>query len=163
LGARLLGSSKERHEHQLAVASVVEPLKKICTEVEPDAAPSLLRLANVQHLATGVRARVAADKSALDLAGLLHPTAAVCGAPTEEALDAIRRLERMRRGRYAGPVGWVDARGDGDWTIALRCGEFSGHRGRLFAGAGIVEGSAPESELEETRLKLKAMQSVLAS
>jgi menaquinone-specific isochorismate synthase len=99
--------------------------------------------------------------TALQLAGALHPTAAVCGTPTADALAAIRALEGLDRGRYAGPVGWVDSRGDGEWAIALRCAEIEPKRARLFAGAGIIEGSLPENELEETRLKLRAMQTAL--
>jgi menaquinone-specific isochorismate synthase len=97
--------------------------------------------------------------SALEVAARLHPTAAVGGTPTDAAIELIRRLEHMDRGRYAGPVGWMRASGDGEFAIALRCAELSGARARLFAGAGIVAGSLPEAELEETRIKLLAMQS----
>jgi menaquinone-specific isochorismate synthase len=118
-----------------------------------------LRLANVQHLATRVTGRLRAPVHALELAGRLHPTAAVGGMPQQDALAMIAELETIDRGRYAGPVGWVDADGDGELAIALRCAELDGARARLFAGAGIVADSLPESELEETRLKLRAMQS----
>lgn len=160
LGDDLLSSSKDRREHELAVRSVTDVLEVHCKDVVTEG-PEVLRLANVQHLATRVNGRVEETTSALDLAGHLHPTAAVGGTPTAAALDLIRRREEMSRGRYAGPVGWVDARGDGEWAIALRCAYLDGGRGRLFAGAGIVEGSEPEAELEETRLKLRAMMSVL--
>jgi menaquinone-specific isochorismate synthase len=161
LGQSLLGSYKEGDEHRFAVESVTDVLHDICDEVSVDPRPTLLKLANVQHLATHVRARLGSDLSALEVAGRLHPTAAVCGTPRAAAMDAIRTLEGMDRGRYAGPVGWVDAAGDGEFGIALRCAEVNGDRARLFAGNGIVAGSLPESELEETRLKLRAMQSAL--
>jgi menaquinone-specific isochorismate synthase len=158
LGSQLLESKKDRGEHDLAVASVHDVLADRA-ELAPAADAKLLRLANVQHLATRVTGRLHdPPPTALELAGALHPSAAVCGTPTRAAMDAIRALEGMDRGRYSGPVGWVDARGDGEWGIALRCAQLSGARARLFAGAGIVEGSLPEAELEETRLKLNAMQ-----
>ena len=162
LGAQLAASRKEAGEHDFAVASVKTALDGWLPDLHADAEPWLLRLDNVQHLATTVHGALT-DPSidALALAGRLHPTAAVCGTPTDAAREAITRLEGMDRGRYAGPVGWVDARGDGEFGIALRCAEVDGARARLFAGAGIVEGSLPEAELEETRLKLRAMQSAL--
>ncbi|MGH8930077.1 MAG: isochorismate synthase, partial [Egibacteraceae bacterium] len=163
LGEALRASAKNRSEHQLAVDSVRAALDPLCASLDVDAEPWLLQLGNVQHLATSVRGTLHRPVRSLDLAGALHPTAAVCGTPTTIALDHIRDLEGMDRGRYAGPVGWTDARGDGEWAIALRCAEVAGARARLFAGAGIVAGSLPEFELEETRLKLLAMQSALAS
>jgi menaquinone-specific isochorismate synthase len=159
-GDALLSSAKDRDEHECAVASVRDVLADRCTELVVDPGPHLLRLHNVQHLATRVRGTLAAPApTALELAGALHPTAAVGGTPTDAALTVIAALEGMDRGRYTGPVGWVDAAGDGEFAIALRCAELSGARARLFAGAGIVGASLPEAELEETRLKLRAMQS----
>lgn len=163
LGLRMLASAKEREEHALAVASVVDELRPLCGELTVEEAPSLLRLANVQHLATRVRGSLAESLSVLNVVGALHPTAAVCGVPRTRALDLIRRVEGCVRGRYAGPVGWVDANGDGEWAIALRCAQIDGTRARLFAGAGIVAGSVAEDELEETRLKLRAMQAALGA
>lgn len=164
VGVDLLASAKDREEHDLAVDSVRDVLAARCGTLEVDPEPWLLRLDNVQHLATRLTGRLegrAGDATevptALELAGALHPTAAVGGAPRREALAAIRELEPMDRGRYAAPVGWVDASGDGEFGIALRCAALSGARARLFAGAGIVAGSLPEAELEETRLKLNAM------
>ena len=160
LGAWLAASGKDAGEHAFAVDSVRDALQAWLPDLDSDAEPWLLRLANVQHLATTVRGTLAdPGVDALALAGRLHPTAAVCGTPTNRAREAIIRLEGMQRGRYAGPVGWVDARGDGEFGIALRCAEVHGARARLFAGAGIVGESLPEDELEETRLKLRAMQS----
>jgi menaquinone-specific isochorismate synthase len=161
LGEMLLSSHKDQVEHELAAASVVERLASVCSDVSADPAPWLLRLANVQHLATRVTATLADDASALQLAGALHPTAAVCGTPRRTAMELIRSDEGIDRGRYSGPVGWVDADGNGEFGVALRCAQVTGQRARLFAGAGIVGESLPELELEETRLKLRAMQSAL--
>ena len=161
-GAALRGSAKDVAEHAFAVDSVRAALAPVPADLTADAEPWLLRLANVQHLATDVHGTLADDaEDVLSLGGRLHPTAAVCGTPTLEALEVIRRLEHLDRGRYAGPVGWVDARGDGELGIALRCAEVDGARARLFAGAGIVAASLPEDELEETRLKLRAMASAV--
>lgn len=161
LGRALLDSAKDVEEHEFAVASVREALAPRCAELAVDPQPSLLVLANVTHLATSVTGRLARDASALEVAAALHPTAAVCGTPTDEALTLIRQLEGMQRGRYAGPVGWLDGRGNGEWGIALRCAELDGANARLFAGNGIVAGSDPGTELAETRAKLRAMQEAL--
>lgn len=161
LGAALLTSRKDRVEHTLAVASVVDRLAGACTKVTADPEPWLLRLANVQHLASNVTATLHRPMTALGVAGLLHPTAAVGGTPTQAAVEHIRAVEGMDRARYSGPVGWVDSNGDGEFGIALRCAQVAGTTARLFAGAGIVGESLPEAELEETRLKLRAMQSAL--
>ncbi len=161
LGKELIGSDKNRREHEAAAASVGRVLGELCATLHRDVEPWLLELANVRHLATRFEGRLTGWISSLRIAGRLHPTAAVGGTPTDVAVELIRRLEGMDRGRYAGPVGWVDAHGDGEWAIALRCAELSGARARLFAGAGIVAGSLPESELEETRLKLRAMMGAL--
>lgn len=162
VGAALRASAKDRAEHHHAVRSVRAALAPHCPALEVEAEPHLLRLANVQHLATRVRGRLAEPTTTLlHLADDLHPTAAVCGTPTGAALARIHDLEGMDRGRYAGPVGWVDAAGDGELGIALRCAELTSAGARLFAGAGIVAGSRPEAELEETRLKLAAMRSAL--
>ena len=163
LGDAMLASEKERAEHALSVASVVDALAPLCETLDADDEPFVLRLANVQHLATRVRGSLRAPQSVLNVVGALHPTAAVCGVPRSGALDVIRGVEGDMRDRYAGPVGWVDANGDGEWAIALRCAELIGERAILSAGAGIVAGSEPERELEETRLKLRAMQSALGA
>jgi menaquinone-specific isochorismate synthase len=161
LGARLLDSAKDRHEHELAADSVEEVLRPACRDLTVDPGPRLLRLDNVQHLATTFHGRLREPVSSLALASALHPTAAVGGTPRAEALALIGELEGMDRGRYAAPVGWTDASGDGEWGIALRCAELAGARARLFAGVGVVDASLPEDELEETRLKLMAMQAAL--
>jgi menaquinone-specific isochorismate synthase len=172
LGAALLASAKDVEEHQYAVADVRRALAPMCDRLDVDDEPWLLRLANLQHLATLVTGRLAGSRtggtaalgehaSALALAAALHPTAAVCGTPTATAMELIRELEGMDRGRYAGPVGWVDARGNGEWGIALRCAELDGPRARLFAGCGIVADSDPDAELAETQVKLRPMHDAL--
>jgi menaquinone-specific isochorismate synthase len=161
LGFDLLHSAKDLDEHRPALESVRSVLSEVCSQLGSDAEPFLLKLPNVQHLATKLWGRLASPLSALELAGSLHPTAAICGTPTTVARELIHSLEGMERARYSGPVGWISASGDGEWGIALRCAELNGGRGRLFAGSGIVKGSLPEAELEETRLKLRAMQAAL--
>ncbi|HXB46203.1 MAG TPA: isochorismate synthase [Streptosporangiaceae bacterium] len=161
LSSALLASAKNAEEHRYSVDSVRELLEPLCAELRVDPAPFLLQMADYQHLATSVSGVLARDASALALAASLHPTAAICGTPTEAAMELIRELEGMDRGRYSGPVGWVDARGSGEWAIALRCGEIAGKRARLFAGGGIVAGSQPESELAETETKFRPMRRAL--
>ncbi|MCA1834116.1 MAG: isochorismate synthase MenF [Actinomycetota bacterium] len=161
LGATLFASSKERSEHELAVGTVRDVLSLMCSELKVETEPSLLGLANVQHLATHLRGDLAEPATALEIAGRLHPTAAVCGVPTHDALALIRSLEGFDRGRYAGPIGWVDSRGDGEFAIALRCAEISQNEARLFAGNGIVADSDPAAELAETELKLRAVRSAM--
>jgi menaquinone-specific isochorismate synthase len=161
LGAELLASKKDLHEHALASTSVARVLEEVCRSLERPPGPYVFKLANVQHLATSFTGVLADSHHVLDLVRKLHPTAAVGGTPTAAAVDMIRSLEGMDRGRYAGPVGIFDATGNGEFAIALRCAEVSGARARLFAGAGLVRGSVPEDELEETRIKLQAMLSAL--
>jgi len=165
LGAALLTSSKDRDEHSYAVEDVRAALEPLCADLRIDEQPSLLRLPNLQHLATEVFGELAdgddAQHSALALAGALHPTAAICGTPAEKAMDLIRELEGMDRGRYSGPVGWVDARGNGEWGIALRCGLVAGRNARLFAGCGIVAESHPPTEVAEAQTKFWPMRYAL--
>ncbi|MQA86798.1 MAG: isochorismate synthase [Streptosporangiales bacterium] len=161
-GEALLASAKDVEEHKLAVESVRAALEPLCADVRIAAEPSLLVLANVQHLASPVTGRLGdARTAALEVAAALHPTAAVCGTPTPAALEFIRKLEGMDRGRYAGPVGWIDAGGNGEWGIALRCAQIDGTQARLFAGGGIVAGSDPAAELAETQVKFSAMRYAL--
>jgi menaquinone-specific isochorismate synthase len=139
-------------------------LRGASVEVEADDGPQLLRLANLSHLATHVQAWLPHDApTALALAARLHPTAAVGGTPTATALDLIRLLEAAPRDRYAGPVGWVDGNGDGEFALALRCAQLDGPRARLWAGAGIVAESDPDAEVEETAIKLEAALTALLS
>ena len=163
LADALLGSEKDLEEHELAVHSVAAVLATHCDRLDVPEQPTVLRLRNVQHLATDVTGHLADGSAVLDLAGALHPTAAVCGTPTAVAMRVIRELEGMDRGRYAGPVGWIGADGDGEFGIALRCAEVDGARLRLFAGCGIVAGSDPDAELAEAQAKLVPVRDALES
>jgi menaquinone-specific isochorismate synthase len=162
IATELLSSEKNRQEHAYAVQSMVEALRPFCSPLEVPSGPSVLRLHNVQHLATDIRGRLTGGQSVLRLAWLAHPTAAVGGTPTPDACRLINELEQMDRGRYAGPVGWVDAAGNGELGIALRCAEVSGRTVRLFAGCGIVADSDPDSEVREAAAKLVPMRDALA-
>lgn len=170
--AILAHSSKDLEEHEYAVASVVQALAPFCSSTNVPDAPFVLHLPNVLHLASDVTAVLAGGQdggphpTSLALAAALHPTAAVCGTPTDAARTLIRRVEGMDRARYAGPVGWVGADGDGEWGIALRSAEIDPadpHRLRLFAGCGIVAASVPAAELAESRAKLVPMRTALAT
>ncbi len=164
LGEELLASATNNEEHAYAVDSIREALEPLCEALEVDARPALLKFPNLQHLGTRVRGTLAGGgtlRSALALAAAVHPPAAVCGTPAGAALELIRELEQMDRERYAGPVGWVDADGNGEWGIALRCGQLSGRTAGVFAGCGIVAGSEPAAELAETLVKLQPMRGAL--
>jgi len=164
LAAELLDSDKDQEEHVYAVESVAAALATHCTDLNVPNRPFILRLANVQHLATDVTGELVDAAPALALAASLHPTAAVCGTPTERASHVIRELEGMNRGRYSAPVGWLAANGDGEFGIALRCAliETEDRKTlRLFAGCGIVAGSTGESEVAESQAKFAAMKSAL--
>jgi menaquinone-specific isochorismate synthase len=167
LAESLISSPKDRAEHALAVDSLVRALEPYCTTLDAPAEPDLLTLANVRHLASDVtglqRSRGPRGSGGLlELIGAVHPTAAVCGTPTSAAAAVIAELEGMDRGRYAGPVGWLDARGDGEFGLALRCAELVGDdSARLYAGCGIVAGSDPAAELAETQSKFAAFQAAL--
>jgi menaquinone-specific isochorismate synthase len=154
----LAHSVKDTREHRFVVDGIVDALRDSCDELAVVGTPEVAVFGPVAHLATPIRGRLRAPApSALDVARLLHPTPAVGGTPRAVALDTIRALEGFDRGRYAGPVGWVDARGDGEWAIALRGAELDGARARLVAGAGIVAGSDPDAEWAETQAKLEPM------
>ncbi len=162
LVAAMAASEKEQNEHRLVVGEVRDGLGMLCDGVGGADEPDVVRLSTVAHLATTIRARLRdPSMSALDVAAFLHPTPAVAGVPRKAALAAIAELEDFERGLYAGPVGWVDARGDGDWAVALRSATLDGARARLVAGAGIVAGSDPDREWDETESKLAAMRSAL--
>ncbi len=158
--AQLARSAKDLAEHEFAVSSVAEALAPFCRAMNVPDAPSVLALPNVLHLATDITGVMDDGSSALRLAAALHPSAAVCGTPTHLARETIAEIEHMDRGRYAGPVGWVDTQGDGEWAIALRGGHVrqdQPERIRLFAGAGIVADSEPCAEVDETRAKFLPM------
>lgn len=164
LSASLARSSKDLEEHEYAVRSVAEALEPFCSSTNVPDAPFVLHLANVMHLATDVTGALIESKKNVDAFSILkslHPSAAVCGTPRNFAFDVIDEIEGMNRGRYAGPVGWIDARGDGELGIALRSGQVTGNRIRIFAGCGIVAGSDPLVELAESNAKFSAMKSAL--
>jgi len=153
----LIDSAKDREEHAIVVEAVADTLRPLCARLTFDPVPVLRETPNIWHLSTrfhGVLREPA--PTALDLVAELHPTPAVAGEPRDTALETIAELEPFDRGRYAGPVGWVDAEGDGEWAIALRCAELRGDRAILYAGAGIVADSDPARELEETERKFRA-------
>lgn len=157
-GERLLRTVKERREHRLVAEAVADTLSPFCENLEVEPQPSLMSTATLWHLHTPIRGKLKPDApDALTLAAALHPTPAVCGTPADAALALIRELEPFDRRFYAGLAGWVDARGDGDWVIALRCAELMGRTARLYAGAGIVAGSDPEAEDREADVKFSAM------
>jgi menaquinone-specific isochorismate synthase len=167
LAGSLAKSSKDLEEHEYAVRSVADALAPYCSSTNVPESPFVLHLANVMHLATDVTGVVNESASRTDIFTLieaLHPSAAVCGTPTPVAKKTIDELEGISRGRYAGPIGWIDARGDGEIGIALRCGQFneSHDQVRLFAGCGIVAGSVPQDELAESQAKLIPMRTALA-
>lgn len=162
LAAGLLASSKDRHEHQITIDMVHDTLLPWCSYLDAEPEPSIVAMANVQHLATYLEGRLSSPPaSVIELMRALHPTPAVGGWPTEPALALIAELEGFDRGAYAGPVGWVDHRGNGEWAVGVRSAEISGNRARVFAGVGVVADSDPDAELAETRAKLQAMLSVL--
>ena len=162
LAAALLASTKDREEHQITIDMVHDTLLNWCSYVDYEAEPSIVPVANVQHLATLVEGRLSQPApSVLELVDALHPTPAVCGSPREEALAFIKANEGFDRGRYAGAVGWVDGRGNGSWAVSVRCADLDGSTARVYAGNGIVADSDPATELAETRAKLQAMLSAL--
>jgi menaquinone-specific isochorismate synthase len=172
--ASLGHSAKDMQEHRYAVQSVLDTLGPHVRDLRADAEPFTLELPNLWHLATDVAGEIADHASSLDLVAALHPTAAVAGTPTDAAVELIRKLEPFDRGRYAGPVGWVDGDGDGEWAIALRCAQIGSGPVRGYAsfsdtvpvvahaGAGIVAASDPETELLETRVKFRPIVDALA-
>ncbi len=162
LAYELLGSDKDLREHRLVVDSIVSGLGSLGLEVEVASKPRILALGNVQHLHTPVAARMVDGVHLLRVAGELHPTPAVGGTPRAVALGLIDELEGADRGLYAGVLGWFDWRGRGQLVVPLRAAEIAGNRARLYAGAGIVAGSEPVAEREETDLKFRAMLSALA-
>ncbi len=159
----LAASPKNRAEHEHAVQSVLETMAPHTTGITHNPEPFPLRLPNLWHLATDVRADLVPGRTVLDLLEALHPTAAVAGTPTDAAIALIAKHEPFDRGRYAGPVGWVDADGDGEWAIALRCARIAEDGSvTAWAGAGIVADSDPEKELAETELKFRPIRDALA-
>ncbi len=161
LAASLLASDKEREEHGVVVEMLRASLTPLVDRLDVATEPAILRLRDVQHLATTVEGTLRRGAGLLALAGRLHPTPAVGGEPRAAALDVIAEHEGFDRGWYAGPVGWVGADGDGEMVVALRCGLVAGQRATLFAGCGIVADSDPTREWEESRIKLRPVVSSL--
>lgn len=168
ISAALAASAKNTTEHAFAVDSLVQTLAPFCEHVDADPKPFSLALPNLWHLASDVHGVLREEASVLDLAAALHPTAAVAGTPRLEAQQLLAELEPFDRGRYAGPVGWIGADGDGEWAIALRGAQIQGEDSsgllsiRAFAGCGIVAGSEPEAELAETELKFSPIREALS-
>lgn len=158
LTGRMLNSAKEREEHRLVVAEVAAALRPVCRALDVPEAPAIVALRNVSHLGTLIEGELEGDGvSALELVARLHPTPAVAGTPTEAAVAYLTAAEGFDRGCYAGPVGWMDRQGDGEWAVAVRSAEVRGNTARLFAGVGVVPESDPAAELAETQLKLQAL------
>jgi salicylate biosynthesis isochorismate synthase/menaquinone-specific isochorismate synthase len=162
LGERLMRSDKDRREHRIVAERIVRRLRPHAVWVEPAAEPAIVKVANIQHLATPVIAQLAEPHSAIELAGMLHPTPAVGGEPWPAAQAPLVELEAMDRGWYAAPVGWMDATEDGEFCVALRSALLRDRDAHLFAGVGVVAGSDPEAELAETEVKLQAMLPLVA-
>jgi isochorismate synthase len=162
LAASLLASTKDRQEHQITIDMVHDTLLPWCSYLDYEAEPSVVAVANVQHLATLVEGRLSQPApSVLELVAALHPTPAVAGWPRDEAVDWIAENEGFDRRRYAGTAGWVDAAGNGTWAVSVRCAEIDGPEARVWAGNGIVADSDPATELAETRSKLQALLSAI--
>ncbi|MHB8506775.1 MAG: isochorismate synthase, partial [Acidimicrobiales bacterium] len=156
----LRASVKERAEHAFVVDDLRSHLGPFCAELSIPDEPSVLELRNVSHLATRLNGRLRPDRrrpTALELVAAVHPTPAVGGTPTEAACAYLAEVEGFDRGPYAGAVGWVDAAGDGDWAVGIRCATVEGPRASLYAGVGVVADSDPAAELAESQLKLQAL------
>jgi len=162
LGEQLLRDESYREEHAIVARRIARTLRPHAVWVAAAPEPELVKIANIQHLATPIRAQLAAPIDVLELAGLMHPTPAVGGEPREVASALIPALEGLDRGWYSGPVGWTDATGDGELCVALRCALLRGNVARCYAGNGIVRDSRPQAELAETEIKLQALLPLLA-
>jgi salicylate biosynthesis isochorismate synthase/menaquinone-specific isochorismate synthase len=162
LGEQLLRSGKDREEQAIVTRRIARALRPHSVWVAEAEEPVVVRMANIQHLATPIRAQLAQPMSTVELAGLLHPTPAVGGEPHDVAAPLIPELEGLDRGWYAGPVGWTDANEDGEFCVALRCALVTGAVARCYAGVGVVRDSDPAAELAETEVKLQALLPVLA-
>lgn len=154
----LMGSDKDRREHAMVVEAIADALNPLCRNLKVPPAPCILHTDSMMHLSTPIRGTLRnSDTCALSVALALHPTPAVCGTPPQSACSAIHAIEPFDRRYFSGMVGWVDAQGDGEWAVTIRCGEAEGSRLRLYAGAGVVAGSTAEKELAETSAKFRTM------
>ncbi len=155
--AEMMNSPKEREEHELVVRQIVETLSPVCESLEHPRSPEVRVLPHLVHLTTPIRGRLHRPVHVLELVERLHPTPAVGGVPTSGAVQFIRAEEPAERGWYASPIGWFDAKGDGEFAVGLRSGAIVDNRAYLYAGSGIVRDSDPASEYAETRLKLETL------
>jgi menaquinone-specific isochorismate synthase len=162
LGEQLLRSDKDRREHAIVAERIARTLRPHAVWVETAPEPEIVKVANIQHMATPIVAQLAEPHSAVELAGILHPTPAVGGEPSGAATRAIAEMEQMDRGWYAGPVGWMDATEDGEFCVALRSALLRDREAHLYAGVGVVAGSDPAAELAETEIKLQALLPLLS-
>ncbi len=162
IGSALNESPKNRAEHKYAIDSLVTSLKVFSEEITVDQEPFSIALPNLWHLASDVKATLNSDSTSLQVVSALHPSAAVAGTPRDKALEVIEQIENVDRGRYAGPVGWLGADGDGVWAIALRGAQLDNGTLTAFAGCGIVAGSDPQAELDEAVLKFKPIVDALS-
>ena len=162
LGEQLMHSEKDREEHAIVIRRIERALRQhaLWTAAPPE--PTLVKVANIQHLGTPIRAQLAQPLDVIELLELMHPTPAVGGEPLARARPLIPALEGLDRGWYAGPVGWADATGDGEFCVALRCALLRGRVARCYAGVGVVRDSDPSAELAETEVKLAALLPLLA-
>ena len=163
LGEAMLRSPKVRDEHGIVVRRIERTLRPHSVWVHGEPEPFIVKVGNLQHLATPIRAQLAESHSAIELAGFLHPTPAIGGEPREPALRLIEELEGIDRGWYTGPVGWMDAAEDGEFCVGLRSALLRDRDAHLFAGCGIVADSDPAAELQESELKFEALLPLLAS
>jgi salicylate biosynthesis isochorismate synthase/menaquinone-specific isochorismate synthase len=162
LAQQLFSSKKDRGEQAVVVRRIVKTLSKLSVWVEAAEEPEIIKVANIQHLGTPVYAQLAQPRTAIELAGLLHPTPAVGGEPWKKARKVMAEVEGMDRGWYAGPVGWMDGSGDGEFCVALRSALIRDREAHLFAGVGVVADSDPAAELAETEIKLGALLPLLS-
>ncbi|MGC9222238.1 MAG: isochorismate synthase, partial [Solirubrobacteraceae bacterium] len=163
LSETLLHSSKNRHENLVVAERIARQLEPFAVWVTVAQAPAVIRVANIQHLATPIRAQLREPFSVLRLAGALHPTPAVGGEPLDACVELIPALEGIDRGWYAGTFGWIDTGGDGEMCVTLRCALLRGDVAHCYAGCGIVADSDPSAELEETETKLQALLPILTA
>ncbi|WP_233270002.1 isochorismate synthase [Heyndrickxia camelliae] len=157
LGKILLEDKKNRHEHQLVVSMIADVFREHCREVDIPDEPTLMKTPDIQHLYTPVKGKVKENTSILHLVESLHPTPALGGTPRQDAMKVIRDVENMDRGLYAGPIGWMDYRGNGEFIVAIRSGLIKGNEAFIYAGCGIVADSNPEDEYLETKIKFRPM------
>jgi menaquinone-specific isochorismate synthase len=162
LAETLMGSHKEREEHNLVMEQIIRKLEPIISDIQYSSSPRILKLKNVQHLQTPITGELGKDEHILNLVARLHPTSAVAGTPTDKAMKIIGEMESHDRGWYSGPIGWINSKGDGEFYVALRSALVKDEEAHIFAGGGIVSESHPDTEWEETELKLQPIISALS-